>query len=224
MSTLQHPVRHLQVKLAAERGWFHPIERELIDTPAVWRKSIHELALLDQETAMTLYEFGGDPATVQAIAERRDDVHTHELFESGDRLLVYAQFEPNDRMSGFIQLQRDYEVIIKNPTEFTTDGGIRVTLIGRMDRLRETARMFETYLNVTVEQVGEYRPRDEPLFHSLTGRQRETLLTALELGYYESPREATQADIAAELDRTDGTVAEHLQKVESRVLHEIVPD
>jgi len=207
-----------------ERGWFHPIETDIVPAPDVRRKAIHEMKLLDEETVMTLYEFAGDPATIRDICERRADIYAHELFGSGDRLLVYAQFEPNEFVSGFIELQRDLRVMVGHVTEFTEDGGLQVTLVGRMDKLREITEMLEEWVDITVEQVGEHRPPDARLYHSLTERQRETLRAALELGYYESPRQATHEDVAAALDRTAGTVAEHLQKVESAVLQEIVPE
>jgi len=224
MSTVKHRIRHLRLKLVPERGWFHPIETDIIPASDVHRQAIHEMKLLDEETVMTLYEFSGEPATIRDICERREEIHTYELFESGDRLFVYAQFEPNEFVSGFIELQRELRVVVGHVTEFTDDGSIRTTLIGRMDHLRETAAALDDWVDVTIEQVGEYHPPDAQLYHALTGRQRETLRVALELGYYESPRQATHADIADALDRTSGTVAEHLQKVESAVLHEVVPE
>lgn len=224
MSLVKHPVRRIRLKLVPPRGWFHPFEKEFIANAVAWREAIHEMELLDEETAMTLYEFGGDPETVREIAERREDIYDYDLFESGDRLLAYAKFEPNVHVTGFIRLQRDLKVVVEDPARFTDDGGLRVALIGRMDRLREATQTLEDWVEVTVEQIGEYHPQDAQLFHSLTERQRKTLQTALELGYYESPRQATHEDIAAALDRTTATVAEHLQKLESTVLHEIVPE
>ena len=40
---------------------------------------------------------------------------------------------------------------------------------------------------------------------------------ALDLGYYDGLRRATQRDAADRLGRSAGTVGEHLQKIESRV-------
>ncbi|MFC6732033.1 helix-turn-helix domain-containing protein [Haladaptatus sp. GCM10025893] len=56
---------------------------------------------------------------------------------------------------------------------------------------------------------------------ALTSRQREVLDVALDLGYYENPRAATHADIAAEFDCAAGTVGEHLRKAEGAVLSEL---
>lgn len=57
----------------------------------------------------------------------------------------------------------------------------------------------------------------------LSDRQREALLAALDLGYYEHPRAATQEDIASRLGCEANTASEHLQKAEAKVLTEVLP-
>lgn len=52
----------------------------------------------------------------------------------------------------------------------------------------------------------------------LTARQREVLETAFDRGYYDVPRSASTAEIAAEFDLDDSTVSEHLQRAERNVL------
>jgi predicted DNA binding protein len=49
------------------------------------------------------------------------------------------------------------------------------------------------------------------------------LETAIELGHFHTPRNATCADIARKLDCTPKTVSEHLRKVQATVLTAIVP-
>jgi predicted DNA binding protein len=49
----------------------------------------------------------------------------------------------------------------------------------------------------------------------LSERQREALAAGLELGYYETPREASQEDVADSLGCAPSTAAEHLQKAEA---------
>jgi predicted DNA binding protein len=52
----------------------------------------------------------------------------------------------------------------------------------------------------------------------LSDRQREALEVAVELGYYDTPREATHTDIAAELDCAPNTASDHLQKGEAKLV------
>jgi hypothetical protein len=77
-------------------------------------------------------------------------------------------------------------------------------------------------VGVTVESVGGTGVADDGVLTRLTPRQRETLDTAVELGYYDVPRTATVEDLAADLDRAPSTVGEHLQKAEARVIRDLL--
>lgn len=70
--------------------------------------------------------------------------------------------------------------------------------------------------------MGPYHPEAERVFAGLTDRQQEVLETAIRLGYYETPREATHDDIAEQVDVEPSTVGKHLRHVESRVFSEYV--
>lgn len=52
----------------------------------------------------------------------------------------------------------------------------------------------------------------------LTARQREVFLTALEEGYYETPRETTLTAVAETLDSSKATVSEVLHRAEGKIL------
>jgi len=56
----------------------------------------------------------------------------------------------------------------------------------------------------------------------LTGRQQEVLETAMEMGYFERPREANATQVAAELDIAPSTFAEHLASAQSKVLDSLL--
>ena len=52
----------------------------------------------------------------------------------------------------------------------------------------------------------------------LPKRRHEVMRTAVELGYYSTPRKCTQRDIADHLGIRQGTVAEHLQSAEGIII------
>ena len=56
---------------------------------------------------------------------------------------------------------------------------------------------------------------------ALTERQSEVLRTAYRLGYFEYRGGANASQVAATLDITDSTFAEHLSKAQSRLLEEV---
>lgn len=56
----------------------------------------------------------------------------------------------------------------------------------------------------------------------LTERQKETIVTAKRLGYYEIPRKVTSKKVASELHLSKTTTLEHLRKAEKRLLNFIL--
>ena len=53
---------------------------------------------------------------------------------------------------------------------------------------------------------------------SMSPRRKEVLETAIHMGYYNHPRECKQQDIAVQLHRKQGTIAEHLLLAEGNIL------
>ncbi|MBM53975.1 MAG: hypothetical protein CMB36_02975 [Euryarchaeota archaeon] len=53
---------------------------------------------------------------------------------------------------------------------------------------------------------------------SMSPRRKEVLETAIHMGYYNHPRECKQQDIAVQLSRKQGTIAEHLLLAEGNIL------
>jgi hypothetical protein len=58
----------------------------------------------------------------------------------------------------------------------------------------------------------------------LTDRQQEVLLTAVEAGYYRSPRESTLGEVADSLDVADATCSDVLHRAEGHVVHWFVEE
>ncbi|MWG33435.1 helix-turn-helix domain-containing protein [Halomarina oriensis] len=57
---------------------------------------------------------------------------------------------------------------------------------------------------------------------SFTDRQYETLETAHEMGYFETPRRSSRNDVADELDITGATFTEHLARAQRKLLDQIL--
>ncbi|MEY7850641.1 helix-turn-helix domain-containing protein [Natrarchaeobius sp. A-rgal3] len=62
----------------------------------------------------------------------------------------------------------------------------------------------------------------ENVVPALTDRQRETIVTAVENGYYEIPRETTTDDLAGELGVARRTAEDHLRRAERKLLTSVV--
>lgn len=98
--------------------------------------------------------------------------------------------------------------------------GATMSLVGPQEAIRGTLTEYEMSGMVPeLRKLSPYEGGDHPLNH-LTDRQYEVIQTAYDMGYYEVPREASTADLAAELDLDPSTVAEHLQRAERNLLAE----
>lgn len=82
----------------------------------------------------------------------------------------------------------------------------------RFWRANSTFRLLRLTRDGDAEAPGE----------GLTDRQREALRTAYERGYFEIPRRATLADVAAELDVSTSAASERLRRAQTELIEETV--
>lgn len=109
------------------------------------------------------------------------------------------------------------------------------TLLARVVSLTE-AELTEVYRDISEDHHVDVESKHEieavvpdmPLLMldsalpDLSEGQQRALLTAIEEGYYEIPREATTAEIAAELDISRRTFEEHLRRAENKLVKSVV--
>lgn len=217
-------MRYVEVTLRPERGYFHRFDEVLAAEPDVTEEAIHQMNLLDDGTAVMLSEYSGDRERVEAVLdEHYEHAIAYQTSETGENTLVYAHIEPSELVEQLLSITRSTNVVLDFPMVFTRDGGLRVTVVGEDEAIRDAMPEVPDGVRLGVERTGTYRRDSDRLYAELTSRQQEILDTALRLGYYEEPRRVTYTDIAEELDCTATTVGEHLRKVEATVLREIAP-
>lgn len=217
------PMRFVEFVIDPGEEGLHPTDKRVADHPDLNRELIHNINLLADGTASALYQLQGDLDSARAIVDDTDDVYSYTVSQTRDSIHAYVQFEPTPALRTLLGIPKTYGIIPDFPFEFTSRGGIKLSVVGEYDEIRRAVGDVPDTYSVQLTSTGVYRPTSERLFAELTTRQQETLKTAVEAGYYEDSREATYKDIAALLDRTDGTVGEHLRKVESKVMKELVP-
>lgn len=102
------------------------------------------------------------------------------------------------------------------------DGQVHARIVGSTSVLQTAVDEFPEEIHLEISAIGDFdRGRKTPM-SGLSDRQREALLAAFDLGYYQHPREATHADVAARLDCAPNTASEHLQKAEMKVLTDVL--
>lgn len=209
-------MRYVEVVMHPDPELLHPIERRIAEDPALTRKAMHAFEQLDDGTIALLTEVEGDLDRYREIVA--DSPAVHEYAVSGDGSgFCYSRVDPTPLNERFMEQRRTAEFVLRLPIEYTEDGGRRIVLVGREEDFAGAPIDTPDGVDLELVSTGPYRPEVDHVFADLTARQREVLETALDLGYYENPREATQADVAETVGIEPGTVGQHLRNVESAV-------
>lgn len=153
-----------------------------------------------------------NPVPILAAIDDRADVEKLELLWKHDEMVI-LQVETTDP-SLLTPMQRA-GVPIRTPFELE-DGTVRWELTTSSDRLSALNTALEKNgIQYNLEYVHELESgRARRL---LTDRQLEVFLTAMELGYYDVPRDATLTEVASTLDVTKSTCSDVLHRAESAV-------
>ncbi len=144
-----------------------------------------------------------------------------ETLSSGDGRVVYLCKVRTPEQSG--TYVADDEFAVSNSDIQVDDTGVGVSIVGTRSALTRSIEQYDDLgVDVVLERITDYGGPGSSL-DAITDRQRDILLTAFELGYFEVPREASAADVAAEFDLDQSTVTEHLRRAERNLLAELLP-
>lgn len=103
------------------------------------------------------------------------------------------------------------------------EGRFKIAFLGNQKQIQKfLGRIEEHRLSYRVVSVmdASFSP-DSPL-GSLTEKQRNVLVSAYRLGYYDVPRKLDSDQLANKLNLVNSTVVEHIRKAEKRMLAEML--
>lgn len=218
-------MRQAVFALSADDGGFHPADRVIAEEPTVHRRSVREITLLDDGTCVVLQAFSGDVERGVELVAGRDDVIDFEVYRVGEReALALSHVESTPTLTALLQVMRRQEIVVLTPIACLPAGGIRPVVVGKDSAIQAAVERVPDDLTVRLESIGPYRPRAEvDFFASLTERQRDVLVAAVEAGYYEVPRRTTHEQLAERVGLSKSTVGEHLRKVEAAAIEALAP-
>jgi predicted DNA binding protein len=103
------------------------------------------------------------------------------------------------------------------------DGKVRIALLGENKQVKEFLEFMNgigiRYRIVSLMDA-KFSPSSPVSF--LTGKQREALILAFTLGYFDTPRKISSEQLAKKLGIVHSTLAVHLRRAERRLLSEIL--
>lgn len=213
----------LRFRVVPPRDGLHPVDAALAEDPAVQRRAIHLLQLLEDDTAAALFEVEGPRDRVEAILEEAPSIVSSHLTSSGLSLHGYLHFEPSDLVERMLRTRKRHGILLQMPLEYTADGDLRLTVVGELDAIQRAVPEMPRGLHLELEHVSDYRPGQPGLYGQLTAAQQRVLRAAIEHGYYEDPRAIGYRGLAEELGLSPTTVGEHLRKAEAAIVRAVVP-
>lgn len=210
-------MKHMRVRLGFPRRTRHPMHNFLVDHPAMRRQELWSWSFVG-DLPTVLFRAVGD---VEAYRERIADVDSVRSFDltpvTDSTFYSFVHAEPSEQEWEWMLAFYRASIVVMPPVVYTDDGDAVFEVLGDPEDLRWMLAEFPDRIDTTVERVGEYDRFRTPAA-PLTDRQRDVVETAVELGYYDVPRDATLEDVAAELDVAASTVSDHLRKAESEVM------
>lgn len=189
----------------------------LVEHPGMRRQELWSWSFIGG-TPTVLFRVEGD---IEAYRERIADVDSViecDLTPVSDTSFhSFVRAEPSDDEWEWMLAFHRAGLVVMPPIVYTTAGEAVFEVLGDPADLQGLLGELPDRIDTTVDRVGEY-DRSRSSAARLTDRQREVVTMAAELGYYDVPRAATLADVAAVLDVAASTISDHLRKAERTVM------
>lgn len=150
------------------------------------------------------------------------------LYEHGDgSLVVFIQGTPVVHAPRELR-RRDPNVprpglVSAGPPEFLDVDRMKVQFLCRDEEVPRILDFYEkTKLPHRLVEISSLQSASESDLSRLTAKQRQALLAAYSLGYYDVPRKTSSEELAKRLKLGTSTYAEHLRKAERALLASIL--
>ncbi len=194
-----------------EEVWLGEITRSYPET------RIRVLAAIpDGLSGVGLVEITG-PTTDEVVASMgaQDDVTDIETLQRRDDEAL-VQFETSDPL--LLLPARGSNVPLEMPFDIR-DGEVTWSVTAPTEQLSELGGQLDEFgISFSVEYIRQ-EPDQERL---LTDRQQEVIEAAVEAGYYDTPRQCSLTDLAAQIDIAKSTCSNTLHRAEEAIIKEYV--
>ena len=176
----------------------------------------------DGETFIEIARFYSEsPGKVIEELESNKKIMEFKVLEiNGDTVTVYIKY--NSKSFSFACLFRlidfkKYELFIEDPIEFFENRTI-IKVVGEKKNLAKFKKFIDKSFKTRILEVERYIPHKISILEVLSPKQRETLLKAYRMGYYDIPRKTTLKEIGKTMNISDSAVREHLRKSENKIM------
>lgn len=217
-------MKHVRARLTATGGGegVHPVYDVLVTAPYIERARALQWNFSGDELGI-LHRITGDADAFEQQLLDTPEVLGYEIERTGDdEFYVYTRDETTKPLRDLFGRVAEGGIIIVPPIVYRSDGTVMLSLFGPDAAVQAAVEDVPGPVGLQVEAVTGLQSTGVTAETRLSKRQREALVAALELGYYEVPREASHEAVAEAIDCAPSTAAEHLRKAESNLIHAVI--
>ncbi|WP_049900095.1 helix-turn-helix domain-containing protein [Halococcus agarilyticus] len=212
-------MRYLDVRLGQSEDVIHPMHAFVADREGYGSYRLLQWNPAVGETNTMIFSVEGDPDPYAAALETVETALEFEIVPGeGETFYVYVRERLDAEARQLTDAFTHGNLVVMPPLEYRSDRTIDLTVVGSADALQTAIDEAPSGVDAEIRSVGSYDAGTIETASALSDRQAEAATTAIDLGYYEAPREATVADVADRLDCAPGTAAEHLRKAEATLV------
>lgn len=157
-----------------------------------------------------------DPDALEAALEADEDVVSIQLLTAlDDRALFRVEWTTD--INGLVQSIIDHDAVILEAIGTTDRWTFQLRFADNANASSFRADCTDAGVQLDIHRI--YQPSDTEIdTNGLTPAQRETLLTALEAGYFAIPRQISQVELADTLGISDQALSERLRRAQTTLL------
>ena len=118
------------------------------------------------------------------------------------------------------------KMLMARPPDFLDVDRMKVEMIGKENEIKKLVHYANKWGDNSFKILGltSIDSKEESLLSKLTSRQRQMLLTAYALGYYDVPRRISSDELSRHLNVDKSTIVEHLRKAERKLIGSIIAE
>jgi hypothetical protein len=209
-------MKRVQFTATYPAEFVHPLHRGVIERESISRAELLTWSPTAEATA--LLWFDGPPNAAAAALRAIDSLLVYDLVEGPDGTYAFLRQDEFELAAELLELIADAEVVFVPPVVFLDTGAVRFEAVGEATALSAFYELLSDLGETTIDRVHAFeRTRSAS---RLTDRQRAALDAAVEVGYYDVPRDGAIADVAATLDCSTSTAGELVRKAEAAVIRD----
>lgn len=224
MDSIRSDVKYVRLTMTASgrEAEIHPIYDLFANASCTDRAKALHWNVSGENIGIMHYVYG-DIETFRTALTSLPNVPDFELTIVDDdsfyAYLVCVTTETARRM--FDTLTRGSLVMVP-PIEYASDGTVTVAIVGSSEEIQRAIEGVPAPISVEIREIGGIESVAVAGTGLLSNQQRRATESALALGYYEIPREASVEDVAETIGCARSTAAEHLRKAETKLLRSVL--